>query len=210
MRWETIFFDFDGVIADSVDIKTRAFAKMFETYGKDVENKVIQYHLSHGGVSRFDKFRYFYENFLEKEISQQELDRLCNTFSELVLHGVIDSPLLPGALETLEHIKKNDTSAYIISGTPHDEIIIIAKQKNLTHFFQGIYGSPRSKDDIVKEILQEKGYANHNCLFIGDSMSDYQAAVSNQIHFLGIVTDASASPFPKGTDISATISIDRD
>ena len=60
-----VFFDFDGVILDSVDVKTKAFGKMFEAYGSDVQKEVVQYHLENCGVSRFEKFRYYYENILE-------------------------------------------------------------------------------------------------------------------------------------------------
>ena len=30
-------FDFDGVLADSVNIKTNAFSKMYEAYGSEVQ-----------------------------------------------------------------------------------------------------------------------------------------------------------------------------
>ena len=48
-----IFFDFDGVIVESVDIKTKAFAMLFEHEGRDIANRVIDYHLKNSGVSRF-------------------------------------------------------------------------------------------------------------------------------------------------------------
>ena len=32
-KWQAVFFDFDGVILDSVDVKTQAFAAMFRAYG---------------------------------------------------------------------------------------------------------------------------------------------------------------------------------
>ena len=40
-RWEAVFFDFDGVILDSVDVKTQAFADMFRQYGPEVERAVV-------------------------------------------------------------------------------------------------------------------------------------------------------------------------
>ena len=44
MKWKNIIFDFDGVICDSVEIKTQAFAKLYNQYGPDIENKVIKYY----------------------------------------------------------------------------------------------------------------------------------------------------------------------
>ena len=56
---KNIIFDYDGTIADSVNIKTEAFAELYRNYGKDIESKVVKYHLNNGGVSRFEKFKYY-------------------------------------------------------------------------------------------------------------------------------------------------------
>ena len=61
---KAIIFDFDGVILDSVDVKTKAFKQMYSIYGDDVMRKVVDYHLLNGGISRYKKFKYFHENFL--------------------------------------------------------------------------------------------------------------------------------------------------
>ena len=55
-----IIFDFDGVIAQSVEVKTEAFADMYKEYGKAVVNKVVQHHEDNGGMSRFEKFRLYH------------------------------------------------------------------------------------------------------------------------------------------------------
>ena len=59
-----VIFDFDGVICESVGIKTDGFAMLYEPYGKDVVDKVIKHHLVNGGVSRFEKLRLYHKIFL--------------------------------------------------------------------------------------------------------------------------------------------------
>ena len=54
---KNIIFDYDGTISDSVNIKTEAFAKLYSAYGNQIVKKVVYYHLSNGGISRFDKIR---------------------------------------------------------------------------------------------------------------------------------------------------------
>ena len=61
MNIKNIFFDFDGVIAESVSAKTDAFEEMYLPYGKDIAAKVVEYHKLHGGVSRYEKFKYFHK-----------------------------------------------------------------------------------------------------------------------------------------------------
>jgi phosphoglycolate phosphatase-like HAD superfamily hydrolase len=205
MNWQAIFFDFDGVILDSVDIKTKAFAKMFRPFGSKTESEVIAYHLANKGVSRYEKFKYYYENILKREISEKELDNLGKKFSDLVLKGVIDSPFIEGALETLNKLYIRKIPAYLVSGTPRNEINHIVTEKGISHYFKEVHGTPRYKDEIIKDILAHNEYQPNKCLFIGDAMSDYNAAKKNDLFFLGVVKKDEISPFPIGTTISQCV-----
>ena len=49
--WSAIVFDFDGVILESLDIKTRAFAALFDGFPDHTE-QIAGYHLNNLGVSR--------------------------------------------------------------------------------------------------------------------------------------------------------------
>jgi HAD superfamily hydrolase (TIGR01549 family) len=207
MEWQAVFFDFDGVILDSVDVKTKAFAKMFHQYGPEIESKVVSYHLENGGVSRFDKFRYYYKEYLKQDLSEEKLMELSNQFSALVVQEVVNSDFIEGAFETLNELKRNEIPAYIVSGTPHDEIKDIVRQKGLALYFDEIHGSPKKKEEITKDILQRKNYDSKKCLFIGDALSDYEAAVENEMHFLGIVPKNEQSIFPKNSKISFFVSL---
>lgn len=208
MKWEAVFFDFDGVILDSVDVKTKAFAKMFREYGPEVEKKVVKYHLANGGVSRFDKFRYYYEEIFNKPITEEIIKTLSAQFSDLVVEGVLASPFISGAKESLGLLKKNNIPAYIISGTPDNEMKSIVDRKGLNTYFKEVHGSPKKKQEICLEIIDREHYDPKNCLFIGDALSDYEAAKKNGICFLGIVRDGEISPFPERTPISPTVSVE--
>lgn len=80
-----IIFDFDGVILDSVDIKTKAFARLFEEHGPEVVEQVVADHLAQCGISRFRKFAHIYENILHRPMPDGESERLGEKFSALVL-----------------------------------------------------------------------------------------------------------------------------
>ena len=54
---KAIFFDFDGVILESVSIKGDVFQKLFADYPEHLA-EILNYHLENGGVSRYDKFEY--------------------------------------------------------------------------------------------------------------------------------------------------------
>ena len=80
-----IIFDFDGVIAESVQIKTEAFASLYNQYGTNVINKVIDHHEENGGMSRFEKIKFYHTSYLNKMISDDEINELANQFSKLVV-----------------------------------------------------------------------------------------------------------------------------
>ena len=94
---KVIIFDFDGVIADSVDIKTKAFGELFEEEGGDIAGRVVDYHLKNTGVSRYDKFRYIYKNMLKRELSDEKFRELCSRFEALVAEMQVDEGVrMPG------------------------------------------------------------------------------------------------------------------
>ncbi len=66
MAITNIFFDFDGVIAESVSAKTDAFKEMYLPYGEKIAEEVVDYHIKNGGVSRYEKFRHWEKKFFNK------------------------------------------------------------------------------------------------------------------------------------------------
>ena len=198
-KYQAVFFDFDGVILDSVHVKTRTFAAMFRHHGSFIEEAVVQYHLDNGGVSRFEKFRYFYEHLLNQPISDIELIALGEEFSRLALKDVLNSAYIPGALDTLKRLNEQVIPCFIASGTPDQEIKQIVKKKNLAPYFLEVHGSPKKKEDIVLDVTNRHCLAPEQCLFIGDAMTDFDAAKQTGTDFLGISRVANPSPFPEGT-----------
>ena len=180
---KVIFFDFDGVIAESVDIKTQAFAKLFEKERIDAVKQFIDYHLDNAGVSRYEKFKYMYKEILRKELSDTTFIQLCNNFAKLVVESVVNAPYVRGAKEFLgEHSKKY--KCFVVSATPQDEIRDIVKQKGLQSSFVTVYGAPNKKTDMVRKIITESDINPSEALYVGDAISDYDAAKNNGVNFI--------------------------
>ena len=94
---DAVFFDFDGVILESVDVKTRAFRQIYEQRAPHIADEVERFHLENGGMSRFDKFRHWEEQLLARPLTAEGLEALCEQFSALVFEGVCSSPFVQGA-----------------------------------------------------------------------------------------------------------------
>ena len=191
---KTIIFDFDGVLAESVDIKTKAFKRLFESEGKDIADKVEQYHLAHTGVSRFDKFRYFYKNFLMRELTEDTFKELCDRFSKLVVEEVVNASYVEGAKEFLVENKDRFTF-FITSATPQQEIEEIIKKRDMGQFFKAVYGAPTKKEDAVRQILSSGGLNFLEVAYIGDALSDLKAATKNSIYFIARIYENNKAIF---------------
>ena len=118
---KNFIFDFDGVILDSLNCKTEAFYQIYLPYGEEIAEKVKQYHILNGGVSRFEKFKTWHKKHLKVELSEKEIQDLANQFSDLVMDNVIKSNPIIGAIKFIKRYSK-DFNFFIISGTPDDEI----------------------------------------------------------------------------------------
>ena len=111
MSLQCIVFDCDGVILDSVPVKTRAFARIAEPYGQEAQDRFVMYHSLHGGVSRYKKFEWFYTEVLGREITQDESEKLGRLFAEYALDEVRRCPLIPGIKDVLDQQRTDRVAA---------------------------------------------------------------------------------------------------
>jgi phosphoglycolate phosphatase-like HAD superfamily hydrolase len=194
---EAVIFDFDGVLVESVDVKTRAFAKLFEGYGPDVVRKVVDFHLSNGGMTRYDKFGYYYGEILQEPLSEAKLQELADQFSQLVVEQVIAAPYVAGAREFLDRYS-GTLDLFVVSATPEEEIRHIVRSRDMQSYFKGVYGAPQTKLALTQRILEENGYWPSSVLFVGDATSDYEAACDAGCAFVARVGGEQNTLFPDG------------
>ena len=198
MKYDAIFFDFDGVLAECMNVKTEAFAKLYEPYGNEIAKKVVKHHIENGGISRYKKFEYYHQNYLNITLSEAEVEKLAQQFSDIVVQKVIESDWVKGVKEFLEE-NQNNIDMYVISGTPQNELKKIVKERNMEKYFKGVYGTPKTKPEIMNRIIAEKKYDKKRTLYIGDSLSDFRDSEKAEVGFLGRVPQGEKSIFPEGT-----------
>jgi HAD superfamily hydrolase (TIGR01549 family) len=182
---ETIFWDFDGVILDSMSIRDIGFEKVLKNFPDFQVEELISFHKKNGGLSRYVKFRYFFEEIRKEDVSDQEVLKLSEEFSIIMRKLLVDKNLL--IQDSLNFITKNHENykMHIISGSDQNELRYLCENLGLSSFFISILGSPTPKTEIVKETLKKYKYFKNEVIFIGDSINDYEAAMDNKILFMG-------------------------
>jgi phosphoglycolate phosphatase-like HAD superfamily hydrolase len=181
-EFSAIFWDFDGVIKDSVGVKTQAYFQLFEPFGLDIAEKVRQHHEANGGMSRFDKLP-IYLRWAGFEPNQILVNEYCERFSQEVLQGVINAPWVAGVEQYLRS-NSHQQVFVLVSATPQDELESILRALNLTKCFADVYGAPIRKQDAIRITLVARGINAIDSLMIGDARADSDAAVANQVPFL--------------------------
>ena len=179
---KTIFWDFDGVIKDSVWVKSDAFEKLFLPYGKEFARKVRKHHEDNGGMSRFDKLP-LYLKWAGLEPSQTLIKEYAENFSILVKQTVIDSEWVRGVLIYLQKNCKKQ-QFFLVTATPQEEIEAILNALKITEYFSEVIGSPTPKNEAIKMLLDRYNIESGKAVMIGDSISDYMAATENQVKFV--------------------------
>lgn len=181
-EFRIIFWDFDGVIKDSVDVKTRAFMQLFQSYGPEITARVRTHHEAHGGMSRYDKMP-LYLGWAGQAVTAENIQAFCNRFTETTMRAVIDAPWVPGVREYLL-ANWSRQRFVVVTATPQTEMERILAALDLTHCFSEIHGAPTPKAEAIRHALRCWQCPPDQALVVGDSEADLQAAQENGVRFL--------------------------
>ena len=203
VRFDAIVFDFDGVLVESVDVKTRAFAALYAEYGADIEQRVTAHHLAHSGISRYVKFRHYHENFLGIHYDGAIGEQLSARFSRLVVDAIVAAPYVTGAQEFLNTHHRR-LPLFVASGTPDEELHEIVQRRGMRHYFESVHGSPATKGDILKGVIRRCNLVPARVLMLGDATADLDGAREAGAAFIGRAA-CGGSPFPPGVPTIADL-----
>lgn len=195
-----VFFDFDGVLAESTDIKVRAFTELYREHGAGVLEQVLAHHRAHGGVSRIQKIRYCHREILGMPLEPEALMALGRRFSDLVVDAVVASDWVDGARALLDGLVGR-LPLFVVSGTPEPELREIVQRRGMDGYFTAVRGSPPDKITVINELLAGHQLPAEQVLFVGDAMTDHDAARATGLRFIGRVPPGEESPFPPATAV---------
>ena len=125
--YKTWLFDCDGVLLDSNAVKTDAFHELALPFGEDVADALVAHHRQYGGVSRFKKVRYLYEELLERRDAEAEIEAGIEEYGRLVKERLLACPETPGLRDFLDAIPEGTYRA-VISGGLEEEVRFVLQR----------------------------------------------------------------------------------
>ena len=182
-EYDVYIFDCDGVILDSNKLKIKAMKNVLldMKFSNEKVDKCISYFKHNFGKSRFHHVKYFIHNILcgesvEYDATEQEI---LNKYSLQCKKLYMIADITPGFVEFINGLTG---IKYVASGSEQAELREVFREKKLDIYFDEIYGSPTTKSELVKNILNNSSFSK--VVFIGDAVSDFEAAEKNEIDFI--------------------------
>ncbi|RMJ01780.1 haloacid dehalogenase-like hydrolase [Marinobacter litoralis] len=199
--YSTWVFDCDGVLLNSNVVKTEAFYRSAEPYGRDKADALVAFHIANGGVSRYVKFEYFLTDIVGRDsVDTDELQLLLDAYAGYVRNGLMNCEVAAG----LDQLKKltPKSSWMVVSGGDQEELRWVFAARGIDVYFDGgIYGSPQTKDQILAWAAETE-VLSFPAVFVGDSQYDFEAASRADLDFIFVSAWSESSFDFKGADYS--------
>ncbi|NMC62440.1 MAG: HAD family hydrolase [SAR324 cluster bacterium] len=173
MALKLIISDFDGVIADSLNMYKEAYKQTFAHFGK---------------ATPFSNFKEWYNSEWEKNwtssgFAHSEIPAVCEIFSRFINYDLVDP--FKGMEEELS--KLNSIGPVVIASTTCSSIINQFLQRtNLAAFVEEVYSPDGGSDKkgIISKAIDARSLSPQETLMIGDTPSDIKPA--NELGCLSI------------------------
>ncbi len=180
-NYEGLFFDFDGVLKESHEIKEDSYIELFKPLidGDLLCLKELNAELA--GIVRYERIPLIADQ-LGVTLAKSELEQLILDYSTLVFNKVLGCDWVPGAKEffaSYSSIKK-----FIVTATPSDEFAKILSDTDLGQNVIDWVGAPTPKVEAINSLLKKYSLSPSSSVFIGDTETDLKAANSSGISFV--------------------------
>jgi len=177
MNKKVIFWDFDGVIADSKKFVFDYWKKALGGAGYDFKQADFE--------ATFDvkmPFDYLHDRYgtiardITKKYSEYERDFYAN-----LVH------IFPHMNEVLGELRTNH-DFFIISANLAEVIDETLEKNAIGAHFQQVLGRETvgHKDEKIEKICQENQYSKESCIFVGDTVSDMNHAKATDLSCVGV------------------------
>lgn len=199
MRFDAIIFDFDGTLVNSAGVKYNSFFKLFPAM-EEHRAIVMDVLAEDPDGSRHAVIPRMIETMRTRGLDISN-DNLVARYGEIVEAGVSAASECPGASVLLAQLR-GQAKLYIASNTPQDAVRQQTEFRGWSGHFDGIFGYPARKADVVRDILGAQKVLPHRLAVIGDGISDEEAARANGCVFIKIAKPADLAKAARQLELS--------
>ncbi|WP_093997937.1 HAD hydrolase-like protein [Lacticaseibacillus zeae] len=182
----TLFFDFDGTVADSEAGIVAGLKYMVQDRGlRPLDNSAYVQFIGPALVDMLPK--------VWPELDDVEVKRAIDAFHHYYEEeGLYQAKLYPNFLDTMTELKQQGDQLYIASAKPETMLHRLVKHFSLDQYFAGAYGASDdeqtrvTKTDVLAYALKATQTDPATSVMIGDRANDMTGGLDNHIQLLGV------------------------
>ena len=178
-KYTAFFLDVDGTLIDSLGAKNVVFMQLFSEEGipTSFSNRLI---LDSIALTRVERFKMIWRAFYHKEIPTLILKKLLE-LSETRLLNTEYKPL-PG-VDLFLNTYAPRANLHVVSAANHIEVVESFNRLGWNDYFTTINADLENKSVAFDKLLNEFAYPIHECLSVGDTQRDCDAAIQTGIDY---------------------------
>ncbi|MDE3281776.1 HAD hydrolase-like protein [Lacticaseibacillus parahuelsenbergensis] len=182
----TLFFDFDGTVADSEAGIVAGLKYMVQDRGlRPLDNSAYVQFIGPALVDMLPK--------VWPELDDVEVKRAIDAFHHYYEEeGLYQAKLYPKFLDTMANLKQQGDQLYIASAKPETMLHRLVKHFSLDQYFAGAYGASDdeqtrvTKTDVLAYALKATQTDPAVSVMIGDRANDMTGGLDNHVQLLGV------------------------
>lgn len=180
-RYKNIIFDFDGTINNTAPGIYATFTEVLKRFGISADGTDLSEHIG-------PPLSYSYAKLVGEKYCREAVELHRRIFAET--EAVKQSFLYDGIIDVLDKLYYSGKYALSIASCkyqPHiAESLVYHK---IDKYFDCVYGQTDKrgyKSEVLRQLIDDNGWARKDCLMIGDTMHDVDGANQNGIDVVAV------------------------
>jgi len=183
---KAVIFDMDGVVVKTGSIHHVAEMKVLKDIGIDITLEEVEFY---AGVAA----EVYFKDILKKYKKTVNLKELIKKKYKIVYDILKDGvPVIPGALELIQSLKKNQIKIALASGSPREFVNFVVSKLNLKKVFDAVISlgeitNSKPNPEIFLLAAKRMNIDSKDCLVIEDAHLGVLAAKNAGMKCIGFI-----------------------
>jgi phosphoglycolate phosphatase-like HAD superfamily hydrolase len=185
-----VFFDFDGVLQDTIEIKGHCFVDAFceaIVLQDDQREAILNLHYENLSLNRIKKIELMAARLADLSGIAHDLVELrevvLDSYAKLWRSKMLLVDLVPGCVDLLTYLTERGVGLSVCSAMPHVDLDKIIRVLDIDNFFDRWNGWPVSKEQHIANVIDRGFLEPIHCGYIGDGLEDLSVALRSGVNF---------------------------